>query len=188
MCAQSCPTLCHPMDCSPPGSSAHGILQAIILEWVAMPSSRGSSQPWDWNHVSCSSCIAGRFLTTEPPGKPLCHSIYYFIPFYGWILFHCLDHYILLTLLSTVMWWIFELFSAFWNRASVDTHFSNFIFFLVRNTVAWASLVAQTIKNLSAAQETGFDSWVGKIPPGEVNGNLLQFSWRIPWTEEPGGQ
>ena len=37
---QSCPTLCDPMDCSPPGSSVHGILQAIILEWVAMPSSR----------------------------------------------------------------------------------------------------------------------------------------------------
>ena len=45
-CAQSlqlCPTLCDPMDCSPPGSSVHGILQARILEWVAMPSSRGSS-------------------------------------------------------------------------------------------------------------------------------------------------
>ena len=40
---QSCPTLCNPMDCSPPGSSAHGILQARILEWVSMPSSRGSS-------------------------------------------------------------------------------------------------------------------------------------------------
>ena len=40
----SCPTLCAPMDCSPPGSSVHGILQAGILEWVATPSSRGSSQ------------------------------------------------------------------------------------------------------------------------------------------------
>ena len=41
--AQSCPTLCDPMDCSLPGSSVHGILQARILEWVATPSSRGSS-------------------------------------------------------------------------------------------------------------------------------------------------
>ena len=41
--AQSCPTLCDPMDCSPPGSSVHGILQARILEWLATPSSRGSS-------------------------------------------------------------------------------------------------------------------------------------------------
>ena len=41
--AQSCPTLCDPMDCSPPGSSVHGVLQARILEWVAIPFSRGSS-------------------------------------------------------------------------------------------------------------------------------------------------
>ena len=45
--AQSCRTLCNPVDCSPPGSSVHGILQARILEWVAMPSSKGSSQPRD---------------------------------------------------------------------------------------------------------------------------------------------
>ena len=44
---QSCPTLCNLMDCSPPGSSVHGILQARILEWVAMPSSRGYSQASD---------------------------------------------------------------------------------------------------------------------------------------------
>ena len=42
---QSCPILCHPMDCSPPGSSVHGILQAIVLEWVAISFSRRSSQP-----------------------------------------------------------------------------------------------------------------------------------------------
>ena len=42
---QLCPTLCDPMDYSPPGSSVHGILQARILEWAAMPSSSGSSQP-----------------------------------------------------------------------------------------------------------------------------------------------
>ena len=50
-----------PKDCSPPGSSVHGILQARILEWVAMPSSRGSSQPRNRIQVSC---IAGRFFTT----------------------------------------------------------------------------------------------------------------------------
>ena len=49
---QSCPTLCDPMDCSPPGSSVHGILQARILEYVTMPSSGGSSQPRDPTHVS----------------------------------------------------------------------------------------------------------------------------------------
>ena len=45
--AQSCPTLCDPMDCSPPGSSVHGILQTRIPEWVAISSSRGSSPPKD---------------------------------------------------------------------------------------------------------------------------------------------
>ena len=49
---QSCLTLCGPMDCSLPGSSVHGILQTRILEWVAMPSSRGSSRPMDWTPVS----------------------------------------------------------------------------------------------------------------------------------------
>ena len=49
---QSCPALCDPMDCSPPGSSVHGILQARILEWVAIPFSRISSQPRDQTCVS----------------------------------------------------------------------------------------------------------------------------------------
>ena len=57
---QSCPILCDPMDCSPPSSSAMGILQARTLDWVAMPSSRGSFQPRDQLQVSC---IAGRFFT-----------------------------------------------------------------------------------------------------------------------------
>ena len=55
--AQSCPILCDPMDCSLPGSSIHGILQATVLEWVAISFSRGSSQPRDQTRVSC---IAGR--------------------------------------------------------------------------------------------------------------------------------
>ena len=67
---QSCLTLWDPMECSPPGSSVHGISQARILEWVAMPSSRGSSQPRDRTHISCSSCIAGGFFTAKSPGKP----------------------------------------------------------------------------------------------------------------------
>ena len=64
---QSCLNLCDPMDCNPPGSSVHGILQARILEWVAMPFSQGSSQPSDQTLIFC---IAGRFFSAEPPGKP----------------------------------------------------------------------------------------------------------------------
>ena len=59
------------MDCRLPGSSVHGISQVRILEWVASYSSKGSSQPKDGTHVSCISCTAGRFFTTEPPGRPL---------------------------------------------------------------------------------------------------------------------
>ena len=59
---QSCPILCDLMYCSPPGSSAHGIFQARILEWVAMPSSRGSSWPSDSSHVSYVSCNGRRVL------------------------------------------------------------------------------------------------------------------------------
>ena len=50
--AQLCQTLCDPTDCSLPGSSVHGIFQAIVLEWVAISFSRGSSQPRDWTWVS----------------------------------------------------------------------------------------------------------------------------------------
>ena len=63
---QSCLIDCDPMDCSSPGSSVHGILQARILEWVAMPFSRGSSQPKGLTHLSCISCIAGGFSPAEP--------------------------------------------------------------------------------------------------------------------------
>ena len=59
---QSCPILCNPMDCSPPGSSVHGILQARVLEWVAISSSRGSSWPRDQTCVSCISCTGRRIL------------------------------------------------------------------------------------------------------------------------------
>ena len=55
--AQSCPTLCDPLDCSPPGSSVHGILQARILEWVVISFSRGSFQPRDQTLISYVSCF-----------------------------------------------------------------------------------------------------------------------------------
>ena len=58
--AQSHLIICNLMDCSPSGSSVHGILQARILEWIAIPFSRASAQPRDWTWLSC---IAGRFFT-----------------------------------------------------------------------------------------------------------------------------
>ena len=67
---QSCLTLCHPMDCSPPGRSVHETRQARILEWVTALSSRGSS--W-WRDPVGISCSAGGLFTAEPSGKPLVH-------------------------------------------------------------------------------------------------------------------
>ena len=74
--SQSCPTLCDPMDCSLPGSSVHGIFQTRILEWVATSFSRGSSQPRDRTHVSCVSCIAGRFFTHWAMGEAPWNMVY----------------------------------------------------------------------------------------------------------------
>ena len=66
---QSCSTLCDPMDRSPPGSSVHGILQARVLEWVAILFSRGSSRPKDWSRVCSVSCV-DKFFTRCRLGSP----------------------------------------------------------------------------------------------------------------------
>ena len=60
---QLCPTLCDPIDGSPAGPSVHGTLQTRILEWAAMPSSRGSSQPRDQTMALTSPALAGEFFT-----------------------------------------------------------------------------------------------------------------------------
>ena len=67
--AQSCPTLCNPMDCSPPGSSVHGILQARIKEWFAISSSRGLPDPG-------IELVAPAL--SEPPGKAQPDNSYYY--------------------------------------------------------------------------------------------------------------
>ena len=64
---QSCPTLGDPMDCSPPGPSVHRTLQARVLEWVAIPFSRGFFRPRDRTHVSALQAVS---LLPEPPGQP----------------------------------------------------------------------------------------------------------------------
>ena len=66
--AQSCPTLCDPVDCSLPGSSVRGIFQARILEWAAIYFSRGSSRPRDW---TMSPALQGRLSTIWTPGLVL---------------------------------------------------------------------------------------------------------------------
>ena len=68
LAAQVCPTLCDPMDCSPPGSSVHGSFQERTLEWVAISFSRGSSHP---GIEPRSPALQACALTSEPPGKPI---------------------------------------------------------------------------------------------------------------------
>ena len=69
--AQSCPTICDPLDSSLPGSSVHGIPQAGILEWVAIPFSRGSSRSRDWTQVFGT---AGRFFIIWATREALCNT------------------------------------------------------------------------------------------------------------------
>ena len=68
---QSCLTLCDPTDCSSLGSSIHGTSQARILEWIAIPFSRGSFWPRCRTRVSYVSCIADGFFITKPLGSPI---------------------------------------------------------------------------------------------------------------------
>ena len=75
---QSCPALCNSMHYSPPGSSVHGILQARTLEWVAISSSRRSSQPGTELSSPLSLALAGGFFTTEPLGKPCIYLLFLF--------------------------------------------------------------------------------------------------------------
>ena len=99
MCACSltqCVGLCGPMDCSLPGFSVYGILQARILEWVAIPFSRGSSRPRDWTHVSWVSSIGRQIL-------------------YHWVTWEALRHSYLLILslwhykFNNILFWYFSL-------------------------------------------------------------------------------
>ena len=71
MRAKLCPTLCSPVECTLPGSFVHRTLQARVLEWVAVPSSRGSSQPRDQTYVS-HTCLRWQAdsLPRAPPEKP----------------------------------------------------------------------------------------------------------------------
>ena len=85
-------TLCDPMDCSPPGTSVHGILQARILEWIAIPFFRGCPQPRDRTQVSC---IASEFFTSWDIREALYFdALYKFQLFGGFSIFHFLLLYI----------------------------------------------------------------------------------------------
>ena len=95
--AQSCPTLCNPLDCSLTAFFVHGIFQARILEWVAISFSRRSSQPRDWTQVSG---IAGRCFTIWVTREVIAfncmerpHFLYSLIPWWTFWLFPTMGYY-----------------------------------------------------------------------------------------------
>ena len=108
--AQSCLTLCDRKDCSPPGSSVHGMLQARVLEWADISSSRGSSRLGDWAHVSCLLHLllwqVGSLLLCHL-GSPLfmLHRSYLF--FFNFLVVLGL-HRCVQTFSSCVEWWLFS--------------------------------------------------------------------------------
>ena len=114
--AQSCPTLCDPMDCSLPGSSVHGIFQGRILEWAAISFCRRSSWPRDWTQVSH---IAGNALPSESPGKYVKTPLYppspillSPSPLYGWL-------FIIIICLCVNSYIIYSIFGLFLNLSTV---------------------------------------------------------------------
>ena len=119
-CAQSYPTLCGPMGCSPPGSFVHGFSQAEILEQVAISYFRGSSWAKDWIHISWVSCI-GRWVSLPlvPPVKPVTLSVFFkcFLESQVNIRDHSI-HMRLFNSVSLVFWEIlkFNIYSCCWRK------------------------------------------------------------------------
>ena len=76
VCAQSCPTLCNPMDCCLPGSSVHGILQARILEWIAISFSGVLPDPGIKSRSLASLALAGGFFSTSMAWEALYYVLF----------------------------------------------------------------------------------------------------------------
>ena len=178
MCAQLYKILCDPMDHSLPGYSVLGILQARILEWVAISYSRGSSRPRNQTHIFCISCT-GR-----------------------WILFHCTTweaSYILFPLFLRYNWHIKSTITSLkWSKVK---SLSRVQLFVTPWTVAYWAPLSMGFSRQEYWSGLPFPS-PGKLPNPETEPVSLAlvgrffstsaswevhiFAWRIPWTEEPG--
>ena len=161
-----CPFLCDPTDCSLPGSSVHGILQARILEWVAMPFSRGSSPPRDQTWVSC---IAGRFFTVWATKEALNKNI----RTNNW-------HKQNSSRDDVILSWSKSSFGSFFEMSWKNP---NEVFYQVSIT-GRASLMVQTVKNLPEIWNTWVQSlgWEDSLEKGMVTHSSI-LAWRVPWTE-----
>ena len=116
---QLCLILCDPMDCSPPGSPVHGILQVRIMEWVTISSFRESSWLRDQTGISCISCI-GRWITLplSPLGSP-----------FAFFTRYLLNHYLLI--------WYLILFPSFCNPCRLHWELLFFTYYCIyyRNSI-----------------------------------------------------
>ena len=154
--AQLCPTLCDPMDCTPPGSSVHGILQARILECVAISFSRGSSLPRDRTCISCVCCIGSQILyhwaTWEAPSltcgslESRLSSSYHLLSTLTFLPSSCKDHCDSVGSTRTTQVPLSV------SRLLIST--KSLLSYKVTLTASEASLVAQMVKNLPAMRET----------------------------------
>ena len=95
------PNLCSLVHCSPVGSSVHGILQARILKWVGMPSSRGSPQPRDRTHISYLLHLQAGSLPLAPPGNLYAWDIFLIYPYFQMVI--CLNRFSVYSIFSSVL-------------------------------------------------------------------------------------
>ena len=179
--AKSCPTLWDPMDCSPPGSSVHGISQARILELVTISCSRGSFQPRDqilhWQQSLYHwTTREAQWDSIQPykRRKP-CH-----VRQHGWT--------------WRTLCWVKQATHKKRNAVRSHSHGESKtpeLMVTERRMVVprdWASLAAQTVKNLPAVQETRVWSlgWEDPLEEGMATHSSI-LAWRVLGTEEPGG-
>ena len=147
------------MDCSPPGFSVHGVLQARLLEWVAISFSRGSSQPRDWTWVPCMQVDS---LPSKPPGKPKCLTRVSYFP-YSFIFWFSItqpniENYPYCCFLLLIIFYIvYHLHFAFW---------------VPRN----AHLQGRAPVSIPCGSAGGFLPDVGSLGP---RSGLANFLWRV---------
>ena len=160
--AQSCPTLCDPMECSLPGSSVSGILQAGILEWVPSPGDLPNPgiEPG-------SPVLQANALLSEPPGKSIRGLNYHQFDFQ--------INFLLVSLEGPPMWITFLRFLALGFQLGLPNQKQGLFSWLRVNNL----LTMQEIQVYCLSQENPLHEDMA------THSSIL--AWRIPWTEEPGG-
>ena len=194
MHVQSCPTPCNPTDCSPPGSSVYGILQARILEWVAISFSRRSSWPTGIEPVSLMSpALAGSSLPPAPVGKPRKYCIH----------FTNNRNETGEAYLDCTVTWRVEVFGL-WSQSAQDqtpapqpvyasgspsVHGTPLQYSCLENAMdgrAWWVAVHGVAKSWTRLSDFTFTFHFHALEK-EMATHSSVLAWRIPGTEEPGG-